>query len=59
MMYRDWMAWPPALGWEMNTGLHQIFFSESEKVGMPHQPIKCVGLINRVYGPDLNKELRK
>lgn len=54
MMYRDWMAWPPALGWVMNTELHQIFFNEHV-----NPSINCIGLINRVYGPDIYKELRK
>ena len=50
MTYRDWMAWPPALGWELKVELYEGFFKigQSTDVGIP---------ASIVYGPALTREV--
>lgn len=51
-MYKDWMAWPPALGWEINTPqLDKAWFD------IPTLNVKYI--MNLVYGPALTRMVKK
>lgn len=49
-MYKDWMAWPPALGWEENSESNKMRYN----IYMAMQDLK-----NDEYGPILARMVKE
>ena len=50
--YRDWMAWPPALGWEINT-------PQLDKAWFDIPILNGRYIMNVVYGPALTRMVKR